>query len=123
MPEWIWDDDFAADDPDFDAAIRSKHEQHLAYTRMFFEEHGDCECLCYHRKPRCNKRMCKDNPHLNFYCPQCHEVACGMKRQGGWIVLPHYKEDVQGHLAKGSGRLFGLPCRGGNVDYDKDRAP
>lgn len=111
------------DEIDINAAIREKEKQTSAYTRMFFEEHGDCECLCYHRKPRCNRRMCKDNPHLSFYCPSCHEVACGMKRQGQWMVMPHYREDKESWLKGQRGSYIGKPCRGGPVDRDKDRAP
>lgn len=70
--------------------------------------------------------MCKSNPHVRFYCPRCHEVQCGLKRQGKWIVLPHYRVDVQGIIERNGTRHLGKdtrPCVGGDVDYSKDKAP
>lgn len=108
---------------DFEVVDFERDRMRREYAEQFDQDHGDCECFAWHRKPRCNWRMCERNPHLNFYCPRCHEVACGMKRQGQWIVLPHYKEDIDSHLAGRYAGMFGKPCRGGPVDYDKDRAP
>ena len=102
--------------------LAAKDRMRRLYSEWFNEEHGDCECWVYHRKPRCSYRMCKDNPHLNFYCPLCGEVTCGMKRQGEWIVIPHYKEDKEA-LLKGFRSHFGKPCRGGPEDGKADRAP
>lgn len=86
------------------------------------------ECGGEHVKTRCKgacrRTMCINNPHARFYCPLCHEVHCGMKRQGEWIVQPHYRVDVtqivtQSKILKDASR----PCRGGPVDYEKDKAP
>ena len=107
---------------DIDDSIALKDRRRREYTEDFQREHRDCDCYVWHRKPRCNYRMCKDNPHLNFYCPSCGEVTCGMKRQGEWIVIPHYREDIETHLKGQRASYFGKPCRGGRVDYG-DRAP
>lgn len=79
---------------------------------------GECEEK-HSRQPckgGCRRIVCKNNPHRRFYCPRCKEVHCGLKRQGRWIVLPHYRND-------GTGVIANTPCRGGDVDYEKDRAP
>lgn len=64
---------------------------------------------------RCNNHM-KDGLHYRYYCPKCHEVACGMKRQGVWIVVPHYRSEDHSRVAT-------RPCIGGAVDEKRDRAP
>lgn len=51
----------------------------------------------------------KEGLHFRYYCPRCHEVACGMQRHDEWIVLPHYRK--------------GSPCLGGPVDEKADKAP
>lgn len=75
------------------------------------EEHWRARCR------RCWERMCDTAPHFRFYCPKCGEVVCGTKRQGQWIVRPHYR-----HVA-GEGPFNTKPCVGGNVDPKEDRAP
>lgn len=59
--------------------------------------------------------MRNDGAHFRYYCPRCQLVACGMKRQGQWIVLPHYKP--------GWGAISDATCLGGEVDEREDRAP
>jgi hypothetical protein len=91
------------------------------------ERHWFARC-----KGACRKTMCINNPHLRFYCPRCSEVHCGVKRQGEWIVQPHYRVDVEAaagnaqnirHGVLQTGKFNTRPCRGGPVDKDKDRAP
>ncbi len=65
---------------------------------------------------RCGK-LDKEGAHARYYCPKCHEVTCGMKRQGEWIALPHYRNRDDG--MRGTGR----PCQGGPIDPREDRAP
>lgn len=65
---------------------------------------------------RCGK-LDKESAHGRYYCPRCHEVSCGMKRQGEWIVLPHYRRDHEEHSRAGR------PCQGGPIDPREDRAP
>lgn len=103
--------------------LATKDRMRRAYYDWFNVEHEGCECFEFDRRPRCTYRMCKDNPHLNYYCPTCHEVACGMRRQGEWIVLPHYRNDVEALVKSQRAPVFGRPCRGGPVDRVKDRAP
>lgn len=64
---------------------------------------------------RCGK-LDKEGAHARYYCPLCHEVTCGMKRQGEWIVLPHYKAGPHGKMDR-------IPCIGGPIDPREDRAP
>lgn len=64
---------------------------------------------------RCGK-LDPDGAHGRYYCPLCHEVTCGMKRQGEWIVLPHYRNGP-------AGRMDRVPCRGGPMDPKEDKAP
>lgn len=65
---------------------------------------------------RCGK-LDKEGAHRRYYCPLCHEVTCGMQRQGEWIALPHYRNREDGL------RGTGIPCRGGPIDPTEDRAP
>lgn len=88
------------------------------------------ECKENHIRTRCGgscrRTMCVKNPHVRFYCPKCHEVHCGWRRHGKWIVPPHYRVDVDGILERNGARFLGKdnrPCVGGDVDYSKDRAP
>lgn len=64
---------------------------------------------------RCGK-LDPDGAHGRYYCPLCNEVTCGMKRQGEWIVLPHYRNGP-------AGRMDRVPCRGGPMDPREDKAP
>lgn len=64
---------------------------------------------------RCGK-LDQEGAHARYYCPRCHEVTCGMKRQGVYIALPHYRN-------ADDGTRTGKPCRGGEVDPKEDRAP
>lgn len=54
--------------------------------------------------------------HFRAYCPRCHEVHCGMQRQGEWIVTPHYSQDPNRRHGRN-------PCLGGPIDPTEDRAP
>lgn len=69
---------------------------------------------------RCGK-LDPDGAHGRYYCPLCDEVTCGMKRQGEWIVLPHYRNGSEPD--GGRGYVHGAPCRGGPIDPKEDRAP
>lgn len=65
---------------------------------------------------RCGK-LDKESAHARYYCPRCHEVTCGMKRHGEYIVLPHYRRtDLLDSMAR-------TTCLGGPVDPREDRAP
>lgn len=66
---------------------------------------------------RCNKLQ-RDGVHRRYYCPKCHEVTCGMKRHGIFIVLPHYRGDPSFPVA-----IATSCCPGGEVDEKEDRAP
>lgn len=61
--------------------------------------------------------LTSEGAHTRFYCPRCHQVTCGMKRQGQFIVLPHYTKDNP------EARTSTKPCLGGSVDPELDRAP
>lgn len=65
---------------------------------------------------RCGK-LDKEGAHARYYCPRCHEVTCGMKRQGEWIALPHYRNREDGS------RGAGPACLGGPINPKEDRAP
>lgn len=72
----------------------------------------------------CRRLMCPQTKHVRFYCPNCHEVHCGQKRMGEWIVTPHYRVDVDIFLLDDNQRrMAGKPCRGGPVNFETDRAP
>lgn len=107
---------------EIEEGLAAKDRMRRMLGDWFREEHGECGCLVYCKRARCTLRMCKDNPHVRFYCPLCGEVTCGMRRQGNWIAMPHYKEDKE-ILLKGGRSFFGKPCRGGPVNYPEDRAP
>lgn len=64
---------------------------------------------------RCGK-LDKEHAHARYYCPRCHEVTCGMKRHGEYIVIPHYRKDI-------GERIGTKTCLGGPVDPKEDRAP
>lgn len=72
---------------------------------------------------RCAK-LCRGNPHSRYYCPLCHHVTCGVKRQGEWIVLPHYEKSARERAYRNDEyAVESKPCRGGPVDEREDRAP
>lgn len=90
-----------------------------------YDEDGNCvDCGDSHyrrwcQRWGCNYSMCDTNPHKRVYCPLCGEVTCGMKRQSQWMALPHYRREPR----EGEHQAEKIPCRGGNVDYEKDKAP